>query len=189
MYIASAGIPLLNYRTCNEPTCHKSGNRAGSFHLKYLFPAWLFSVGLEIAGTWSGINGTGATLTFSIPRVISNYHYWDIANMIDDWSIDDFERYMYSNQISPNDVWEGGLTIFEVCHFQDKHSCYPRRCLFVKAVVDYHRHDIGFMLLDRGVNLHSLSHTAWFVQSAQQDFLNKALNVISTNVGKPYIAL
>ncbi|KAK4231447.1 ankyrin repeat-containing domain protein [Podospora fimiseda] len=80
--------------------------RLDSFHLRYIFPAWLFSRHLLISASWGTLTGPGASLHIKIPRVLPETHdVWAVLNKDD---VQQLQSMLSSKEIFPTDVGSGG---------------------------------------------------------------------------------
>jgi hypothetical protein len=66
LFIGYSGIPLLNYRKCNEKSCKKE--EGSMLKIAYYFPTWCLLRKLSFMDRWNSLDGHQVSLHF--PRVV-----------------------------------------------------------------------------------------------------------------------
>ncbi|KAI3391303.1 hypothetical protein diail_7610 [Diaporthe ilicicola] len=100
-------IAVWNSRPCNHPRCLRSSSN--SVHLNYLFPVWLPRLAMTFSISWDSVVGSGASLYFSLPRVVSGSS--EVFKAIDTNNIPRLQRLFSDRMFFPTDVNEDGVCL------------------------------------------------------------------------------
>ena len=113
LFTSHIAVPCLSRRSCNLPTCKRSGSNA--LQVSYMFPAWIMRRMLVLSMTWKDLSGQGASWTIRMPRVVPYYaSIWEsirsnrglaVRNLLADF------------RSSPFDIRHDGTTLLYVCPF------------------------------------------------------------------------
>ncbi|KAK4452177.1 ankyrin repeat-containing domain protein [Podospora aff. communis PSN243] len=100
-------LPVLGPRPCNSSFC-----RAGSgtsITVQYYFPTWLFSLGIHLSSSWSGLASQGARFHLQAPLVIGAGH--PVWSLFDFDVVDELRGMLTNRTVLPNCVSSYGLSL------------------------------------------------------------------------------
>jgi hypothetical protein len=103
-------LPIFSPRPCNSSLC-RSYSRT-TITLQYYFPSWLFSLGVHMSSSWSGLTGQGARFHLQAPVVIDIGHRaW---TLFDFDAVEDLRGMLTKRAIVPNCVNPQGVSLLLV---------------------------------------------------------------------------
>jgi hypothetical protein len=103
-------LPVLGPRPCNSSFCRS--NSRTNITVQYYFPSWLFSLGIHMSSSWSGLTGQGARFHLQAPLVIGAGH--PVWSLFDFDAVDELRRMLTKRTVLPNCVSSYGLSLLLV---------------------------------------------------------------------------